>query len=285
MSEWRQSVELLREARRACAQMNDQMYLIESVPWDVLIVLDACRADAFEQACTIVAHRVQSPGCCTGQWLCAMAQMLRARDVLYYTANPIVDRENGTQDLRLRLASLWQRHWGRFGSDAIPSVHPMSVTAVVLEDWHTGTWCGPRVVHYLQPHCPYIGEPPLNAGRWYSNNRPLGTPIGHLREMIASGELSWPTVRQAYLGNLRLAWDAVRNLVAALDGLRIVITADHGNLLGEGGLYGHEPNWKGKPELHTVPWLDVVGGKRIGEPQPPAEERATQAKLEALGYV
>ncbi len=55
-----------------------------------------------------------------------------------------------------------------------------------------------------------------------------------------------------YRSNLEYALDSVRTLLKSVDG-DVVITADHGNLLGEFGLYGH-PDYVPVPALKRVPW-------------------------------
>jgi hypothetical protein len=62
-------------------------------------------------------------------------------------------------------------------------------------------------------------------------------------------------LRKAYKQNLRLALEQVQYLLKHLKG-RIIITADHGELLGENLRYAHPPNSK-NPILLEVPWLVI----------------------------
>jgi hypothetical protein len=50
--------------------------------------------------------------------------------------------------------------------------------------------------------------------------------------------------------------DSVKTLLRSVDG-SVVITADHGNLLGEFGLYGH-PDYVPAPALKRVPWCRTI---------------------------
>jgi len=56
-------------------------------------------------------------------------------------------------------------------------------------------------------------------------------------------------VRNAYRENLELVLNYVKQLVAEIPSGKIIITADHGEWLGEDGRYGHA--------LMEVPWLEI----------------------------
>jgi hypothetical protein len=109
-------------------------------------------------------------------------------------------------------------------------------------------------------------------------------------------------LRRAYAANLRLALQSVQLLLDHLAG-RIIVTADHGELLGEGNCYSH---WNGSdnPYLLDVPRLVVTSGnrpvritgaRREVEPTPRPrpgdkadaneEKRAIAERLRALGYM
>ena len=261
--------------------MKDQLTLLKQTDWDVLVILDACRFDAFK-AVTGMGDPVRSPAVCTATWVSKAGRVLGARRPFYVNSNPVVDRQKDKlRGAGVRLHTLWKKHWGRFGAASIPTVHPMSVTSVAIE--HAEAYHPDQMVlHYLQPHSPYIGDVPLAMARWGPGKHPMVDGCHGLKRpdvAVKKGDLTWPEVREAYISNLRLAWDAVRILVAALEGRRIVITSDHGELLGEhGGRFGHECGWTKFPELWTVPWLEIEGGS-LGEAE------TTKRKLEALGYV
>ncbi|KXB01998.1 hypothetical protein AKJ44_01685 [candidate division MSBL1 archaeon SCGC-AAA261F17] len=71
-------------------------------------------------------------------------------------------------------------------------------------------------------------------------------------ELIAR-EYGDRTLYEAYENNLRAALAEVKKLAERLPG-KTVVTSDHGELLGEDGLYGH--GWR-HPLLREVPWLEV----------------------------
>ena len=83
----------------------------------------------------------------------------------------------------------------------------------------------------------------------------VGKPLEY-NELIAR-KLGVEKLRRAYEENLKLVLSYVNELVSYLrrEGL-VVITADHGELLGERGLFGH-PERVRVPELVEVPWLEI----------------------------
>lgn len=62
-------------------------------------------------------------------------------------------------------------------------------------------------------------------------------------------------LKKYYEDNLRIVLSYVAKLIKNLHG-KIIITADHGELLGEYGFYEHACG-KGYPELVEVPWLEI----------------------------
>ena len=118
-------------------------------------------------------------------------------------------------------------------------------------------------------------------------------------------EAAWSTLgeeglRKAYKDNLTVVLEEVAVLLKSLSG-RIIVTSDHGELLGEDKCFGHPRSSSTNPLLLTVPWLviekqaeDVIGHKdttvvprKDSTPKQTdgkeADEEITD-KLRALGY-
>lgn len=291
--------------------MKEQLTLLRETAWDVLIVLDACRADYFTAVvsgqgpvvsgqCSVTSskvHTVRSPAIHTSGWIHRVGPLFEELDVLYFTANPVVDREIRRHHFDIELVSIWKRLWGRFTEKAIPSVHPLCVNGVVAGYQEAvGAVHEPPlregrriVVHYIQPHCPYIGAVPLAVGRWGGAGGAAGGALGRAchddlarpDKAVERGEMSWRLLRRAYRANLELAWHAAQQLSQMLTDRTIIVTSDHGELLGEDGRFGHEGNFGQYPEVWQVPWLELKSeGRRLK-----AEGNDIQEKLKALGYV
>lgn len=66
-------------------------------------------------------------------------------------------------------------------------------------------------------------------------------------------------LREAYMKNLEKALESVSDLMPRLYG-NVVMTADHGESLGENGSYGHGARLS-NPELREVPWFEIFVGE------------------------
>jgi len=290
------------------------MALLKAIDWNVFIVLDACRQDYFWPLRGPVEYDdalvVRSAAVCTQSWIRRMMQFdvfLSGHDgsqILYFNANPVITRElrrmvgkNIPSLAKIDLIDVWVNGWAHHTDLRIPTVHPEAVNNAVL-DWIERHGQPERmVVHYLQPHSPYIGATPLAMGRWGRGGQEFVKTCHALKrpdKEAKAGRLDWELLRRAYADNLRLVWKWALRLIESLAGT-IVVTADHGEVLGEhGGKFGHECNWVDLPELHRVPWLVFKNGRapsarrylkpELRSPKPVAESDL-RAKLEALGYV
>jgi len=78
---------------------------------------------------------------------------------------------------------------------------------------------------------------------------------------IAWRELGIKGLRKAYQENLEIALRSVASLVDQLSGT-IIITSDHGDLLGEDRQFAH-PKGSQHPTLRQVPWLVIKKEKKI----------------------
>lgn len=120
-----------------------------------------------------------------------------------------------------------------------------------------------KVVHYIQPHTPFIGA----ERKLGHNNSASAAPFAEnaadapIWEQVQNGNLSDERLRELYASNLERVLPEVCRLVANSDADRIIVTADHGEALGEYGMYAHPR--KEHPHVRTVPWA-VIEGVRDG---------------------
>lgn len=261
-------------------RLRDQLELIEGTDWDILCILDACRADYYREE-TGRGETVLSPASHTCNWVEAIAPWLRKQHYVYISANPAVSKCNQQRGLRLMIQSLALNHWAPWGPDRLATVHPITTSAVALErwadeaNWHYGTPLR-FIVHYTQPHLPYIGEVGLTEA-----GIPRGPRGGltEIRELADQHCLNFQVLQECYRANLRLALKAVDYLVCCANA-RVIVTADHGEALGEDdGRVMHNVCWMDPdthPEARAVPW-------DVREPAGPLP--SDLEKLNALGYV
>lgn len=98
------------------------------------------------------------------------------------------------------------------------------------------------IAHYMQPHTPYLGNPPDDCPDFAD---------------FMSGDVSRPQMWEAYLATLRYVLDDVALLLENVDAERVVITADHGEVFGEWGFYGHTIGCP-HPAVRRVPWVETT---------------------------
>jgi hypothetical protein len=107
-------------------------------------------------------------------------------------------------------------------------------------------------------------------------------------DALRRGEVSHETFWQAYRSNLDVVLDDVALLLDNHDGEKVVLTADHGDALGEWGIYDH-PAGCLHPVVKNVPWVETTATD-TGEYNPEFQREGTsdadvQERLRSLGYV
>lgn len=236
--------------------------------WRVLLVLDACRWDVWNNmfAC---GERVYSHRSCTNRWIDHLGRAVDWSDVYGITANPIISsRTPPTMD---RCEPVWDDRWRTI--NGVPTVDPYDVTDRVLAALRRGE--SSVYAHYIQPHGPYpkvdpsvpiygIGGDDADDALDVSDQ---GIPNEFVAEDAVIEAISdsdhWLTrehLREAYRANLRWVWDAIQPLFE----YDVVVTADHGEFLGERvageGRYGH-PCHTPHETLLAVPWYEPSRGE------------------------
>lgn len=225
--------------------------------WDNCLLLDACRYDAFRAVLedTDDLQCRLAPGTQTGAFLeRTFPPGASFPDLVYVTANPRVAAEptGGFHALEHLWESAWDDDFGTVLPDAV-----REGALAAIERYPNKR----LLVHFVQPHIPFIGETArdLSAGAAIQTMRPdQDTREPKPYAAVAEGNVSPRTVRRAYYESLEHAMTAVRDLVATLPG-KTVVTADHGELLGEsaGRAVGEFSRWGHPAKTPVAPLLDV----------------------------
>jgi hypothetical protein len=157
----------------------------------------------------------------------------------------------------------------------------------------------------MQPHTPYLSEEAAKIrqklseqdvffDRFHTKSEIQEAKsqgkivVDSLMTATERGYVSLEKLEKLYKENLELVLCEVEGLVDTLDG-KTVITADHGEHLGEGGEFAH-PKGKYNRTLREVPWLELPFDDRrnVFEGEPVNETAVSQEgidqQLEALGY-
>ncbi|MHB9286834.1 sulfatase-like hydrolase/transferase [Halobacteriales archaeon Cl-PHB] len=273
--------------------------------WDALIILDACRVDALEAVSDEYdflpdgeVNSIRSVGCSSYEWMVkTFTEDYRAEieDTAHVTANGFAEPvfEDNVYGPSVSVPFGWPKddvvdaeafadlvHAWRQGRDPqLGNVPPSYLTDVAIETARESD--GDRLVaHYAQPHTPYMAGP---AAEDREPTALEADPWPALRD----GEVSEDQVYDLYLDNLRYALDSVAELLENLDAERVVITADHGEAIGEWGAHGH-PDGLPLPTIKRVPWVETTAtdtGQRTPSIERSDETAAVEDHLADLGYM
>jgi len=227
--------------------LKNQKALIDSLDWDILVILDACRFDTFEilyrEYLDGSLDKCWSLGSETPEWF--RKTFDKFYNVVYFSANPYITSKE--TDKFYMVMDVWRFAW----NDTYGTVLPSKMNEVVM----SVSFRLPIIVHYIQPHFPYIGRVKLLSFLLHHPDRQL---CGEQKKRIEFFKKHPEVVRVAYTENLKVVLSSVSELIDYFKDKRIVITADHGEAFGEEGVYFHPPK-KDIKILREVPWFRVEG--------------------------
>jgi len=260
--------------------------------WDTLLVLDACRYDMFAEQSSLpgtLESRI-SRGSNTVEFLTGNFADRSLLDTVYVTANPQLHSNRKRLDPELHATvNVWQ---GEDWDDDRHTVMPETMADRTLEA--AERFPNKRLIsHFIQPHYPFLADDPV-----FDHEQAFDTPEEvSCWQQVMTGSLSVDpgAVWAAYRETLDRALPAVEHLLSELDG-KTVVTADHGNMIGERARpipvreWGH-PQGIYTEKLVRVPWLvHESGDRRKITPDEPGQSEGTDPienvseRLKELGY-
>lgn len=220
--------------------------VFERGDWDNLIILDACRYDIYCDVVGECGKRITKAST-SHEYLQENFSEGDFSDTVYVSANifftdQMMEKYIGRKDIFHEKFDTINTDWNEEIGVSLPEhVRRDAVTAENLFPEKR------KIIHFLQPHRPFIRNNLEDKGDVY--------------KLAELGKISQEEVISAYKDNLELVMEHVEELVEEFDG-RTVITADHGELLGENGLYGHIAKSDAKA-LREVPWHLVESPKDL----------------------
>lgn len=254
--------------------------------WDTLVILDACRVDLLREVASEYpfvgpVESFESVGSMSEEWMCKTFTDEYANDArrtVYVTSNVFSGRVLSA-DQFLELDEVWQYAW----DDDLGIVPPRPVTdraIAAARDRQPDR----LIVHYMQPHHPFVAG--TTPGEFAAD------PFGQGNEMtiidaLRKGKISREAFWNAYRENLHLVLADVAILLSNHDAETVVLTADHGDALGEWGVYDH-PAGCLHPAVKNVPWTETTAvDTGEYEPQLDATDRSADVenRLRELGYL
>jgi len=258
--------------------------------WDYLILLDACRFDTFAKLNYLEGdlNKKIAPGSCTIEW--ARANFIDYyEDIIYVSSNPYISNAeynnfNGSKHF-FKMISVWKDSWDYETGTIHPDKMVEASTKALTKYPHKR-----MIIHFLQPHNPYIGEtkiiieePEAEKNKKDFNDKFDNTHkffMLNLWKMVRKGQMPIETVIKAYEDNLILVLKSIEKFIEHLSG-RIVITADHGECFGEKYLYGH-PCWVRTKELLEIPWFVIDKGEKKKLDKQEIEKERLRTKIANL---
>lgn len=217
--------------------------------WDYLVILDACRHDLFQEVVEESDFRY-SLGSNSADFIKENFSEGDWSDVVYVTANPHFHEAHFGELTDRRAEEVFHEVFHTYETDWDEEERTIMPEDVV-RDAKTAASLFPDIkliVHFMQPHYPFLESGLEESGIRMVDGKDGETIWGRAEKGQVEDERIWA----AYKKNLEIVMEKVRDLQSGLDG-KTVITADHGNLVGERGLYGH-PGELGLEPLLKVPW-------------------------------
>lgn len=253
--------------------------------WDNLIILDACRYDYFEEMVgdydisgELSAH--QSLGSCSREFVQRNFERRQLHDVVVVSVNLWYEQVQKNFDVSVdvnHLELIDEREDRGVGKKIAFPDHIIGRLERVVEEHDDKR----LLLHFHQPHAPYVGptaEKHSNPDKYH----PLGIPHKYARD--------------AYQETLNMILSEIPEALEMLEG-KTVISADHGDLLGDRGwpipvkLYGH-PCEHYHEKLTTVPWFVVdhenrrtITAEEPNKPQEFLDHSEREERLRELGYL
>ena len=220
---------------------------IDSFDWKNLIIMDACRHDYYgEVTGREVDSRLAIGGCSPhfveknfsdGDW----------SDVFYISANPFTSEDNlknltGKEDVFHTVWELYRTDW----DDELGIVPPDSVVEKVktVQELYPEKR---KIIHFMQPHHPFLTED--------GEKRRRGPNFSYVT--ANNGLVRSKKLVKGYKENISIVENRVQELKEILTG-RTIATADHGELLGEDGIYGHYEKFHEAELLRKVPHEVII---------------------------
>jgi hypothetical protein len=220
--------------------------------WDNLIILDACRHDLYEEVNGETDFRY-SLGGTSGDYIKENFSEGTYEDIVYITANVHFHEEQfekytkTSRDVEEVFHTIFHTYQNKWDED-LGTVRPEAI----VEDTLTAQKLFPnkrKIIHFMQPHIPFIDSQLADGFERPNNDEGRGL---HALKLADIGELKSEKVWDGYRENLEHVMPHAKKLFENLEG-KTVITADHGNLMGENYRYGHFFNDNSK-SLRKVPW-------------------------------
>lgn len=259
--------------------------------WDVLVMLDACRADVMQDVAPDHAFLPESvpstysAASMSGEWLERHTQSRfrgQMAETALVSANPHTRMDCLQPDEWAAVDEVWKHGWG----DDVGTVPPRATTNAAIRQARHGS-ANKLIVWYMQPHQPFL-DAEWSKGYDQATFGEGGNHGKCVWRQCRDGAVDREELWAAYRRTLNWVLEDVELLLENVDG-EVAITADHANALGEWGIWGH-PKHAPVPAVKRVPWVRTTATDTQSHDPGPADQTksvtdaAVSERLDALGY-
>lgn len=255
--------------------------------WDLLVVLDACRADFLQEAAPDHdflddVDESESVGSYSLSW---MEQNFTPKysegmaETVHVTGNPFTETALDPNDFG-HLEEVWRYSW----DEEIGTIRPRPITDAAISLAREQD-ADQVIVHYMQPHAPFTTHPELQTGPSADDWADAADKSVWMR--VQQAEVPLENAKNAYRDELAMVLEEVELLLNNVDAETAVVTADHGEAMGESGIYGHARG-VAIDALRVVPWASttaVDSGEHTPEDHRSQLEGNQTDRLRDLGYM
>lgn len=270
---------------------KDETYALDK-DWDVLIVLDGCRADILESLedefhflNISEESRVWSPAGETKEWIektfsekQAVKHRNRIQELTVVLSNPELTPKQEIFNQQ-NLHSLWTIGWNT-DIGAVPSSLVTDKAIIEYRKEQTDE----MIVQYMQPSCLSLQKKTqldYTVQNSFSGSRTIW-------QKLRDSDIDQETVVSLYKETLRGTLESIEKLLRSIDAETVVISSDHGVSFGEYGLYGDGTEIQ-TPQVRTVPWVVTSANNNSSispvEPKHQVLSSEQRRKLNQFGYL
>lgn len=282
--------------RKLNPHISKQSEYVLDKDWNILIILDACRVDLIEGVAneydfisdpphnSIYSASSYSKGWMENNFKGDISKKYdnKMKDTIYISGNPFTEEVfNGNEFSELD--QVWKIGWDNEKGYMPPDI----ITDRAIQKFRDAQNKN-MIVHYMQPHAPFIGE--NNLGYHIDSNHFGNTEsnIGDRTpwELYRDSEITRTELWRSYEDTLRVVLDSLELLLESVESENVVISADHANGIGEKGIYGH-PREIPISAVREVPWIKTraTNNHKYKPKNYDGESSFNKSdQLEALGY-
>lgn len=261
-------------------QPIDQPERIAEKDWDGLIFLDSCRHDSFRRVTRIDTPVAKVPSQGTHEYIHRVIKQQDFTDTVLIAGNSMF----GDVDCRADFYDIYKAYLEFEEVNGVKVVPPWNVIGGFYNMYNRYGSKTRYILWFIQPHYPLVPE---------------GISASDMKLKDIAEQMGLGKLKELYRDNIKFVLQYVLNLgVENRD--KWYITADHAQLFGEGGYWGHAAN-RTHDKVFEVPWIsldnlcnnheilfdtipDNLRVENIIEGEHKSVDLSVEEQLEELGY-